>query len=238
MSNPVIMTVPAYPLAFLLGLAMNDIINKWNEFAKMKCLSAPEEIIVSQEMNRLSNIGITKEAIIKGIENYREALSLPNSMANQHPLGFFLRKYLRESFIDGMYDPKRYSKNGYVKPKQEITTPTYVSPRPDHVLTLDERRAIKERMMKTDVKVNALLGAKDHIVDVNKKVANLQALGLTVKESLEVGTIKPDLKVDYKDIVKIQEFTTQDHISQVGKKESKWPEYIQAVRDLKKDKGF
>lgn len=225
---------------------MNDVILLWNSFAKMKCLSAPEEIVVSQEMNRLNDVGITKEAIIKGIENYKEALSLPNSMANQHPLGFFLRKYLRESFIDGMYDPKRYSKNGYVKPKQEITTPSYVSPRPDHVLTLDERRAIKERLMKEDAKFNALLGAKDHIVDANKKVANLQALGLTVKENLTVA--KPDLKVDYKDIVKIQEFTTRehiagagkmiDHISQVGKKESKWPEYIQAVRDLKKNKGF
>jgi len=46
----------------------------------------------------------------------------------------------------------------------------------------------------------------------------------TVKENLEVGTIKPDLNVD--------------HISQVGKKESKWPEYRQAVRELKKNKGF
>lgn len=221
------------------GDKMNDIIITWNEFAKMKCLSAPEEIVVSQEINRLSDVGITKEAIIKGIENYKEALSLPNSMANDHPIGMFLRKYLRESFIDGMYDPKRYSKNGYVKPKQEITTPTYVSPRPDHVLTLEERRAIKERMMKSDVKVNALLGSKDHIVDVNKKVSSLKALGLvgpqikplegtptslgeteTVEGQLPVAqlTIKPDLKVE-------------------PKKQSKWPEYIQAVRDLKAERN-
>ena len=219
------MTVPAYYLAFLLGLAMNDVILLWNEFAKMKCLSAPEEIVVRQEMSRLNDVGITKEAIIKGIENYKEALSLPNSMANDHPIGMFLRKYLRESFIDGMYDPKRYSKNGYVKPKQEIATPAYVLPRPNDFITVEERRAIRERLMKSDPKTAKLFNAGQEVKDVvQSKVANLQALGLTVKESLEVGTIKPDLNVD--------------HISQVGKKESKWSEYIQAVIELKKNKGF
>jgi hypothetical protein len=78
-----------------------------------------------------------------------------------------------------VYDPKRFSKNGYVKPQSVKTEKTYVLPRPDHILTLEERQAMKAKLMKPELlaKINSVYIVKtpeitipDHISQTEKMV--------------------------------------------------------------------
>jgi hypothetical protein len=55
-----------------------------------------------------------------------------------------------------------------VKQPVERQVETYVLPRPDHVLTLEERQALKAKLMQSDAKTKALF--KYHTPDTTKKV--------------------------------------------------------------------
>lgn len=87
---------------------LEKIIGVWNQFSNKQFDSGMYFGALPALSNCLLTFNLSMDGFIKSIENYREALSLPNSRANEWTFIKWLNSGIK-NYLPGVYDPERFS---------------------------------------------------------------------------------------------------------------------------------
>ncbi len=93
---------------------LQKIVSQWNKFAKQK--ANPDDIAIEHAYTQ-ARARWGDEVIPEAIDNYRQALLLPNSQAWDKPLGAFLKDL--EKYLPGIFNLNNFDKSNFEKDKKE-----------------------------------------------------------------------------------------------------------------------
>ena len=93
---------------------LSKIVSQWNQFAKQK---ANQDDIAIEYSYVQAKAKWGDDVLPQAIENYRQALLLPNSQAWEKPLGAFLKDL--EKYLPGIFNLNNFDKTNFEKNKKE-----------------------------------------------------------------------------------------------------------------------
>ena len=93
---------------------LSKIVSQWNQFAKQK--ANPDDIAIEYSYAQ-AKAKWGDDVLPQAIENYRQALLLPNSQAWEKPLGAFLKDL--EKYLPGIFNLNNFDKTNFEKNKKE-----------------------------------------------------------------------------------------------------------------------